>query len=137
MLLCDSHGYPRADSSLPEDPYGTTAYRVSYGRRNAAESGFSALNGWFSSFGRKGFVRVMATMPKIHKERGREEGITLRKIALLLGAFLAAYNLFAANSFNEKREREASTRPRRRSRRTGTFRVILQPRDESGRAPPD
>src|SRR5467141_3915869 len=65
--------------------FGTTAWRISMGRRQVVESANSALKGAFADLGR-GFFRVMG----------------IAKTTVLLGFTLAAYNLDRIRSFKAK-----------------------------------
>lgn len=99
-------------------PFGTTAWRISYGRRQAVESANAALKGTFVDAGRRGFVRVFG----------------LSKITLLLGFSIAGYDLDRVRSF------QASHRPaqdvvhagrrKRARRRVGTWLDVLGPTPE-------
>jgi hypothetical protein len=101
--------------------FGTTAWRISMGRRQVVESANSALKGAFADLSR-GFFRVMG----------------LVKTTVLLGFTLAAYNLDRIRSFKAKRglgdEGQAIEKPKqqRARRRSGTWTEIVQ----GGPAPP-
>ncbi len=101
-------------------PAGTTAWRISMGRRQVAESANAALKGSFVDLGRK-FFRVF----------GRT------KLTLLLGFTVAGYNHDRSRSFLARLRRlqafEDGPRPirRRAKRRTGTWTELLGP-DASG-----
>src|ERR1700751_6151690 len=90
--------------------YGTTAWRISMGRRQVAESVNAALKGAFADLGR-GFMRVM--------------GVT--KMTVMLGFTLAANNLDRIRSFRAKHRLDeagkATGKPTqtRARRRTGTW----------------
>jgi hypothetical protein len=90
--------------------FGTTAWRVSMGRRQAVETANSALKGAFADLSR-GFFRVVG----------------LVKTTVLLGFTLAAYNLDRIRSFKAKNglddDGQVVTRPthKRAHRRTGTW----------------
>jgi hypothetical protein len=91
-------------------PFGTTAWRISYGRRQAVESANAGLKGQFVDIGRKGFVRVFGKA----------------KISLLLGFTIAGYNLYLARSFQESHSAPTNGQGRtRRSRRKGTWQELL------------
>ncbi len=79
-------------------PFGTTAWRISYGRRQVVESVNAALKGAFVDLAR-GFFRVFGQV----------------KMAVLLGFTLAAYNLDRVRSFQAKqaeaRRRAEPARP--------------------------
>jgi len=101
--------------------YGTTAWRISMGRRQVVESVNAALKGPFTDLGR-GFLRVM--------------GVT--KMTVMLGFTLAAYNLDRIRSFRAKHALDEhgrpATRPKQtRARRTGTWSDII---DASEHPPP-
>lgn len=102
--------------------YGTTAWRISMGRRQIAESVNAALKGVFADIGR-GFMRVM--------------GAT--KMTVLLGFTLAAYNLDRIRSFRAKHHLDEDGRPTekpkqtRAKRRTGTWADVIEPTE----TPPD
>jgi hypothetical protein len=98
-------------------PYGTTAWRISMGRRQVVESVNSALKGAFVDLAR-GFFRVM----------GRT------KMSVLLGFTLAAFNLDRVRSFRAK-QAESADRPRRRAkRRQGTWTELVGTRSGSDSA---
>jgi hypothetical protein len=101
--------------------FGTTAWRISMGRRQVVESANSSLKGAFAHLSR-GFFRVMG----------------LVKMTALAGFTLAAYNLDRIRSFKAKYglddggqvvERPRQQRARRRS---GTWTDLI----EGGPAPP-
>lgn len=101
--------------------FGTTAWRISMGRRQVVESANSALKGAFTNLGR-GFFRVMGIV----------------KQTVLLGFTLAAYNLDRVRSFKAKHGLDENgvvverPRQRRARRRTGTWAEVI----EAGPAPP-
>src|SRR2546423_7049829 len=101
--------------------FGTTAWRISMGRRQVVESASSALKGAFADLSR-GFFRVMG----------------LVKTTVLLGFPLAAYNGDRIRSFKAKHRLddagEVVERPRQQRvrRRSGTWTDIV----EGGPAPP-
>jgi hypothetical protein len=105
--------------------YGTTAWRISMGRRQIVESANAALKGAFTDIGR-GFMRVM--------------GVT--KMTVMLGFTLASYNLDRVRSFRAKHHLDEagrqSVRPRqtRAKRRTGTWAQVIAPSRTTGK-PPD
>jgi hypothetical protein len=74
--------------------YGTTAWRISMGRRQVVESVNAALKGVFTDLGR-GFMRVM--------------GVT--KMTVMLGFTIAAYNLDRIRESREFRNSEGSFGP--------------------------
>jgi hypothetical protein len=101
--------------------YGTTAWRISMGRRQVVESVNAALKGVFTDLGR-GFMRVM--------------GVT--KMTVMLGFTLAAYNLDRIRSYRAKHHLNEQGQPTdkpkqaRARRRTGTWADVI---DTTG-APP-
>jgi len=101
--------------------FGTTAWRISMGRRQVVESANSAFKGAFADLSR-GFFRVMG----------------LVKMTALVGFTLAAYNLDRIRSFKAKHRLDDAgqvvERPRqqRARRRSGTWTDVV----ESGPAPP-
>lgn len=88
--------------------YGTTAWRISMGRRQVVESVNAALKGGFVDLSR-GFFRVF----------GRT------KITVLLGFTLAAFNLDRIRSFRAKLGEVAGRRRTRARRRLGTWRHLV------------
>ena len=96
--------------------YGTTARRISMGRRQVVESVNAALKGAFTDLGR-GFMRVM--------------GVT--KMTVMLGFTLAAYNLDRIRSFRAKHALDETGQPTakpkqtRARRRTGTWADVIDP----------
>jgi hypothetical protein len=85
-------------------PYGTTAWRISMGRRQVVESANSALKGAFVDLGR-GFFRVFGQV----------------KMTVLFGFTVAGFNLDRIRSFRAKQaERDTAPRPRAK-RRLGTW----------------
>jgi len=85
-------------------PYGTTAWRISMGRRQVVESANSALKGAFVDLGR-GFFRVFGQV----------------KMTVLLGFTVAGFNLDRIRSFRAKQaERDGAPRLRAKRRR-GTW----------------
>jgi hypothetical protein len=82
--------------------YGTTAWRISMGRRQVVESVNAALKGAFTDLGR-GFVRVM--------------GVT--KMTVMLGFTLALFNLDRIRSFRAKHHLDESGEVTQRPRRPG------------------
>jgi hypothetical protein len=109
---------------------GTTAWRISYRRRDAVEGVNGALKGAFVNIGQK-FLKVFG----------------LVKIKVLLAFILAAYNLETIRSFLAKKAAKARTaakhQSKRKKRRKGTWTQILGSTDRSaadplgsGRAPP-
>ena len=96
--------------------YGTTAWRVSMGRRQVVESVNAALKGAFADLGR-GFLRVM--------------GVT--KMTVMLGFTLAGFNLDRIRSFRAKHALDDQGRPThkprqtRARRRVGTWSDVIDP----------
>jgi hypothetical protein len=96
--------------------FGTTAWRISMGRRQVVESVNAALKGVFTDLGR-GFMRVM--------------GVT--KMTVVLGFTIASFNLDRIRSFRAKHhldeEGRHSERPKqtRAKRRTGTWAEVIEP----------
>ena len=102
-------------------PFGTTAWRISMGRRQVVESVNSALKGAFVDLAR-GFFRVVGKV----------------KMTVLLGFTIAAYNVDRVRSFQAKQALLAE-KPRPRSkRRQGTWaHLIPDPGEPSARPTPD
>jgi len=93
-------------------PFGTTAWRISMGRRQVVESVNSALKGAFVDLAR-GFFRVFGQV----------------KMTVLLGFTLAAYNLDRVRSFRAKQALSAETPRHRAKRRKGTWAdVVITPK---------
>lgn len=98
--------------------FGTTAWRISMGRRQVVESVNAALKGAFTDLGR-GFMRVM--------------GVT--KMTVMLGFTLAAFNLDRIRSFRAKHALDEQGRPtekpkkKRARRRVGTWSDVIEPTD--------
>jgi len=114
---------PAESALFQQVPFGTTAWRISMGRRQVVESVNSALKGAFVDLAR-GFFRVLGQV----------------KMTVLLGFTVAAYNLDRIRSFRAKRA-EADDAPRPRAkRRLGTWtavaRVPSAPVSERSTAPP-
>jgi hypothetical protein len=85
-------------------PYGTTAWRISMGRRQIVESANSALKGAFVDLDR-GFFRVLGQV----------------KMTVLLGFTLAGFNLDRIRSFRAKQAKREGTPRQRAKRRIGTW----------------
>jgi hypothetical protein len=85
-------------------PFGTTAWRKSYGRREIVESVNAALKGGFTDL-EHGYVRVF----------------TLTKIQIMLAFTLAGFNLDRYASFVRRCEREEAQARRRAKRRKGAW----------------
>jgi hypothetical protein len=101
---------------------GTTAWRISYRRRDAVEGVNGALKGMFVNIGQK-FFKVFG----------------LVKIKVLLAFTLAAYNLETIRSFLARQAvvAEEAKKPRRRSkRRKQTWRDVVAIRPSQGPDPP-
>ena len=103
-------------------PAGTTAWRISMGRRQVVESVNAALKGAFVDLGR-GFLRVMGQV----------------KTTVMLGFTLAAYNVDRVRAFRAKHRIKSAdepdveyppARPRRPKRRRGTWNDVI------GESPP-
>jgi hypothetical protein len=105
-------------------PFGTTAWRISMGRRQVVESVNAALKGSFVDLAR-GFFRVFGRV----------------KMTVLLGFTVAAYNLDRVRSFRAKHNLEQDGSPSlvrdrpiyRSKRRVGTWVDIIETRSK---APP-
>ena len=95
--------------------YGTTAWRISMGRRQVVESVNAALKGAFTDLGR-GFMRVMG----------------LTKMTVMLGFTLASFNFDRVRSFRAKHHLDEAgrlteqPRPTRAKRRTGTWADVIE-----------
>jgi len=89
-------------------PFGTTAWRISMGRRQVVESANAALKGAFADLSR-GFVRVFGQT----------------KMSVLLGFTIAGYNLDRIRSFRAKQRALAAKPAVRQKRRAGTWRDIV------------
>jgi hypothetical protein len=104
-------------------PFGTTAWRLSMGRRQVVESANAALKGAFADLSR-GFFRVFG----------------LTKMTALLGFTIAGYNLDRIRSFRAKKRAEQAGEPKpRQRRRSGTWLEVVEPdeRLDSTAGPPD
>jgi hypothetical protein len=104
-------------------PFGTTAWRISMGRRQAVESVNAALKGSFVNLAR-GFFRVFGRV----------------KMTVLLGFTVAAFNTDRVRSFRSKHHLEndgSASHPRppatRAKRRIGTWEQVVKSRSK---APP-
>jgi hypothetical protein len=108
-------------------PYGTTAWRISMGRRQVVESVNAALKGSFVDLSR-GFFRVFGRV----------------KLCVLLAFTPAAFNLERIRSFRAKHDlpddqsvKPGSTnRPSRTKRRRGTWAQIIEERPQAPPAAP-
>ncbi len=112
-------GGPRQQRLFP----GTTAWRISYGRRQVVEGVNAMLKGGFVNIQHK-FFRIFG----------------LTKMTLMLAFTVVGYNLDAIRSFIAKKAAEkatASAKKTRAQRREGTWAQLLgSDRPGSGRAPP-
>jgi hypothetical protein len=99
---------------------GTTAWRISMGRRQVAEAANSGLKGGFVNIERK-FFRIF----------GRT------KLTVLLAFTVAGYNVDRIRSFLMRKAEQASDPRRRAKRRRGTLEQLLsEPRRRPGPDPP-
>jgi hypothetical protein len=106
-------------------PFGTTAWRISMGRRQVVESVNAALKGAFVDLAR-GFFRVFGRV----------------KMTVLLGFTVAAYNVDRVRSFRAKHAQADSApsaparaeKTSRAKRRTGIWSQVVEPRSK---APPE
>jgi hypothetical protein len=102
-------------------PPGTTAWRISMGRRQTVEGGNAGLKGGFVNIQRK-FFRVMG----------------LAKMTVLLASTIVGYNVDRIRSFLARKAEEvqqAAGRPTRAKRRRGTWSDLLDV--ESNASGPD
>ncbi len=90
-------------------PFGTTAWRLSMGRRQVVESVNAALKGAFADLAR-GFMRVMGQT----------------KMTVMLGFTIAGYNLDRIRSYRAKKRAEAEAKPAQPKRRRGTWREVVE-----------
>lgn len=106
-------------------PFGTTAWRLSMGRRQVVESVNAALKGTFADLSR-GFFRVFGQT----------------KMTILLGFTVAGYNLDRIRSYRAKKRAQEGTKPAQPKRRRGTWSDIVertetvQATDEAHEGPP-
>lgn len=91
-------------------PFGTTAWRLSMGRRQVVESANAALKGTFADLNR-GFFRVFGQT----------------KMTLLLGFTVAGYNSDRIRGFRTKQRAMAEAKPKQSKRRRGTWQDIVEP----------
>ncbi|MHB8465724.1 MAG: hypothetical protein ACYDH6_23705 [Acidimicrobiales bacterium] len=92
-------------------PFGTTAWRLSMGRRQVVESANAALKGTFADLSR-GFFRVLGQT----------------KMTVLLGFTIAGYNLDRIRSYRaKKRAQQAATPKPPAKRRRGTWTHTIEP----------
>jgi hypothetical protein len=89
-------------------PFGTTAWRLSMGRRQVVESVNAALKGTFADLSR-GFFRVF----------GRT------KMTILLGFTITGYNLDRIRSSRAKKSAQAEAKPAQPKRRRGTWNEVI------------
>jgi hypothetical protein len=90
-------------------PFGTTAWRLSMGRRQVVESVNAALKGTFADLSR-GFFRVFGQT----------------KMTILLGFTIAGYNLDRIRAYRAKKRAEAEPKPAQSKRRRGTWRDVVE-----------
>jgi hypothetical protein len=103
-------------------PFGTTAWRLSMGRRQVVESVNAALKGTFANLAR-GFMRVMGQT----------------KMTVMLGFTIAGYNLDRIRSYRAKKRAEAEAKPAQPKRRRGTWKEIVEANEvgeQRGGSPP-
>jgi hypothetical protein len=103
-------------------PFGTTAWRLSMGRRQVVESVNAALKGTFADLAR-GFLRVMGQT----------------KMTVMLGFTIAGYNLDRIRSYRAKKRAEAEAKPAQPKRRRGTWGEVVEGVDggeRPGASPP-
>lgn len=91
-------------------PFGTTAWRLSMGRRQVVESVNAALKGTFADLSR-GFFRVFGQT----------------KMTILLGFTVAGYNLDRIRSYRAKQRAQQEAKPTQPKRRRGTWQQIVEP----------
>ena len=103
-------------------PFGTTAWRLSMGRRQVVESVNAALKGTFADLSR-GFFRVFGQT----------------KMTILLGFTVAGYNLDRIRSYRAKKRAQEEAKPAQPKRRRGTWNDIVEPAktSEPTETPPD
>jgi hypothetical protein len=103
-------------------PFGTTAWRLSMGRRQVVESANAALKGTFADLSR-GFFRVFGQT----------------KITVLLGFTIAGYNLDRIRSFRAKQRAQQEANPKPVKRRRGTWNDLVEPSGtvHGNESPPD
>ena len=89
-------------------PFGTTAWRLSMGRRQVVESVNAALKGTFADLSR-GFFRVFGQT----------------KMTILLGFTVAGYNLDRIRSYRAKKRAQEEAKPAQPKRRRGTWRDVV------------
>jgi hypothetical protein len=91
-------------------PFGTTAWRLSMGRRQVVESVNAALKGTFADLSRV-FFRVFGQT----------------KMTILLGFTVAGYNLDRIRSYRAKKRAQAEGKPAQPKRRRGIWQEIVEP----------
>jgi hypothetical protein len=91
-------------------PFGTTAWRLSMGRRQVVESANAALKGTFADLSR-GFFRVFGQT----------------KMTILLGFTVAGYNLDRIRSHRAKKRAQEEAKPQQPKRRRGTWQEVVEP----------
>jgi hypothetical protein len=91
-------------------PFGTTAWRLSMGRRQVVESANAALKGTFADLAR-GFFRVFGQT----------------KMTILLGFTVAGYNLDRIRSYRAKKRAQEEAKPQQPKRRRGTWQDVVEP----------
>ena len=103
-------------------PFGTTAWRLSMGRRQVVESANAALKGTFADLSR-GFFRVFGQT----------------KMTVLLGFTIAGYNLDRIRSFRAKKRAQEADKPKQPKRRCGTWTDVIEPNKtvDGTESPPD
>ncbi|HLK41821.1 MAG TPA: hypothetical protein VKV34_00660 [Thermoleophilia bacterium] len=103
-------------------PFGTTAWRLSMGRRQVVESANAALKGTFADLAR-GFFRVFGQT----------------KMTVLLGFTIAGYNLDRIRSFRAKQRALEADKPKQPKRRRGTWAEVIAPAStvDGTASPPD
>jgi hypothetical protein len=103
-------------------PFGTTAWRLSMGRRQVVESANAALKGTFADLSR-GFFRVFGQT----------------KMTVLLGFTIAGYNLDRIRSFRAKKRAQEADKPKQPKRRRGTWTDVVEPDKtvDGTESPPD
>lgn len=91
-------------------PFGTTAWRLSMGRRQVVESVNAALKGTFADLTR-GFMRVMGQT----------------KMTILLGFTIAGFNLDRIRSYRAKKRAAEQAARQQPKRRRGTWKDVIDP----------
>ena len=102
---------PAAELPLAQRiPFGTSAWAISWTRRQVVESVNAALKGGYADLSR-GFFRVFGRV----------------KILVLLGFTIAGYNLDRVRAFRAKLAEAAAQPARRAKRRLGTWGELMAP----------